>query len=220
MSLKSISRGVAALLVTFTTSCIPLTVGSTARPVPVGERTSSTSVYVVPNSFHDSTSDRSLSRVGVDTEFRFGLDGQSDIGVRTTSFSGIVANYKRRLNGASDAPGTATAIMLGGGLLNWGDHAHVEATFIASGDNRGRVTPYGGIRAMQVFPINRGAVHDSPTIGAFFGTRIGNGFAGISPEIGVFYDRSALGIRNGNVLIVPAITIHGDFGRLRLPRRW
>jgi len=26
-----------------------------------------------------------------------------------------------------------------------------------------RFTPYGGLRAMQVIPIDRGAVHDSPT---------------------------------------------------------
>ncbi len=219
MTLKFLLRIAAALSIVYTAGCIPLTVGSTARPVPPGEIVSATSMYVVPNSYHDSTSDRSLSRVGIDAEVRLGLDDRSDIGVRIPSASGVVVNYKRRLNGASDAPGTALALMVGGGVLNMGDHAHLEATFIASAEDNNRLTPFGGIRAMQVFPINRGAVHDSPTIGAFFGTRIGSLTAGISPEIGVFYDRSALGIRNGTVLIVPAITLHGVFGQLLFGRR-
>jgi hypothetical protein len=70
---------------------------------------------------------------------------------------------------------------------------------------------------MQVIPITKGAVHDSPTLGAVLGARIGSLTAGISPEIGVFYDHSALGLRKGNVLVVPAITVHGDFARFLLP---
>lgn len=193
--------------------CIPLTVGSTAQPVPVGKTVRSTSVYVVPNSFDDTLSRRAFPRYGVDPEVRFGLDDRSDIGVRTTSFSGIVANYKRRLNGVSQAPGAAVAMMVGGGLVNWGDHAHLEATLITSGADNDRFTPYGGLRAMQVIPLNRGAVHDSPTLGGFLGSRIGSLTSGISPEIGVFYDRSALHIRRGHFLFVPAITLHGDWGR-------
>jgi hypothetical protein len=219
MTLKFALRALVALSIVGTTGCIPFTVGSTARPVAVGERVHTTSMYVVPNSWEDSTSDRALSRYGVDPEVRFGLDERSDIGVRAPSFSGIVANYKRRLDGVSDAPGAATAVMVGGGFVNWGEHAHLEATLMASARDNDRFTPYGGLRAMQVIPLSRGAVHDSPTIGAFFGTRIGSLTAGISPEIGIFYDRSALGIRNGNIIIVPAITINGDFGRFLLPWR-
>lgn len=197
--------------------CIPLTVGSTAQPVPVGTTTRSMSVYVVPNSIDDTVHNRSYPRYGVDPEVRFGLDDRSDIGVRVPSSSGIVANYKRRLNGVSQAPGVATAFMAGGGFVNWGEHAYIEATLLASGRDNDRFTPYGGIRAMQVFPLNKGAVHDSPTLGGFLGGRIGNMSAGISPEIGVFYDRSALGIRKGTLLIVPAITVHGDIGRFLRP---
>jgi hypothetical protein len=200
-----------------TAGCIPLTVGSTARPVPVGTTVHSMSVYVVPNSFDYTVNKRSYPRYGVDPEVRFGLDEHSDIGVRIPSFSGIVANYKRRLNGVSQAPGAATAIMVGGGLVNWGDHAHLEATLITSAEDNDRFTPYGGIRAMQVIPINKGAVHDSPTLGGFIGTRIGTLTAGISPEIGIFYDHSALRIRKGNILFVPAITIHGDFAQFLRP---
>lgn len=217
MTLKFVFRAGAALSIVYTAGCIPLTVGSTAQPVPVGTTVHSMSMYVVPNSVDDSINNRSYPRYGVDPEVRFGLDDRSDIGVRAPSFSGIVANYKRRLNGVSQAPGAATAIMVGGGLVNWGDHVHLEATLITSAEDNDRYTPYGGIRAMQVIPINKGAVHDSPTLGGFFGARIGTRTTGISPEIGVFYDHSALRIHKGNVLIVPAITIHGDFARFLLP---
>ena len=217
MTFKFVFRAGAALSIIYTAGCIPLTVGSTAQPVPVGTTVHSMSMYVVPNSVHDSIDNRSYPRYGIDPEVRFGLDDRSDIGVRAPSFSGIVANYKRRLNGVSRAPGAATAVMVGGGLVNWGDHAHLEATLITSAEDNDRFTPYGGIRAMQVIPINKGAVHDSPTLGGFFGARIGTRTTGISPEIGVFYDHSALRLRKGNVLIVPAITIHGDFARFLLP---
>ncbi len=217
MTLKFVVCAGAALSIVCTAGCIPLTVGSTAQPVPVGTTVHSTSVYVIPNSFDDSVDHRSFPRYGVDPEVRFGLDDHSDIGVRIPSFSGIVANYKRRLNGVSQAPGTATAIMVGGGLVNWGDHAHLEATLITSAADNDRFTPYGGIRAMQVIPINKGAVHDSPTLGGFFGARLGSLRAGISPELGIFYDHSALGIHKGNILFVPAITIHGDIARLLRP---
>jgi hypothetical protein len=213
MTLRFAFLAGATLLIVCIFGCIPLTVGSTAKPVAVGTTVRSTSIYVVPNSFDDSVNKRAYPRYGVDPEVRFGLDDRSDIGVRAPSFSGIVANYKRRLNGVSEAPGAATAIMVGGGFVNWGDHAHLEATLITSGADNDRVTPYGGIRAMQVIPINKGAVHDSPTLGGFLGARIGTLTAGISPEIGVFYDHSALKIHKGNILFVPAITIHGDFGR-------
>jgi len=213
MTLKIISRAAGALSLVYGAGCIPLTVGSTAQPVPVGTTVQTTSVYIVPSSFDDTLNNRSYPRYGVDPEIRFGLDERSDIGVRFPSFSGVVANYKRRLNGLSGDPGFATAVMLGGGIVNWGDHLHLEATYIASAADNDRFTPYGGLRAMQVIPISKGAVHDSPTLGGFVGTRIGSRTAGISPELGVFYDHSALRIRKGNVLFVPAITVNGDFGR-------
>lgn len=213
MTFRSVARAGVVGSIICTVGCIPLTVGSTAKPVPVGTTAHSTLAYFVPNSFDDSINKRSYPRYGVDNEVRFGFDDHSDIGVRIPSFSGIVANYKRRLNGVSQAPGAATAIMVGGGIVNWGEHAHLEATLITSAADNDRFTPYGGLRAMQVIPIERGAVHDSPTLGGFLGARIGTLAAGISPEIGIFYDRSALHLHKGNVLFVPAITVHGDIGR-------
>jgi hypothetical protein len=213
MVFKFVARTGVVGSILFSVGCIPLTVGSTANPVPVGTTVHSTSAYFVPNSFDDSIDHRSFPRYGVDNEVRFGFDDHSDIGIRIPSFSGIVANYKRRLNGVSQAPGPATAIMVGGGIVNWGEHAHLEATLITSAADNDRFTPYGGLRAMQVIPINRGAVHDSPTLGGFLGARIGTLTAGLSPEIGVFYDHSALHLHKGNVLFVPAITVHGDVAR-------
>ena len=104
----------------------------------------------------------------------------------------------------------------------------MELTVLGSGRTRHALTPYGGLRVMQVAPLARGAVHDSPTAGGFLGLRIGRSAFGISPEVGVFYDRSALELRKRNVIVVPAISVHGDildqllapFGRRRpFPRR-
>lgn len=217
MTFRSVARVVVVGSILFAAGCIPLTVGSTATPVPVGTTAHSTSAYFVPNSFDDSLNHRSYPRYGVDYEVRFGFDDHSDIGVRVPSGSGIVANYKRRLNGESQAPGAATAIMVGGGIVNWGEHAHLEATLITSAADNDRFTPYGGLRAMQVIPIDRGAVHDSPTLGGFLGARIGTLTAGLSPEIGIFYDHSALHLHKGNILFVPAITVHGDVARWLRP---
>jgi hypothetical protein len=63
---------------------------------------------------------------------------------------------------------------------------------------------------MQVAPLNADAVHDRPTLGAFFGVRIGSTDFGVSPEVGVFYDHSALGVRRGDLVVVPAISLHGQ----------
>lgn len=217
MSNKLVFLALMMVSLLFSTGCIPLTVGSTAQPVPVGTTVRSMSLYTVPNSLYDSVEKRGLSRFGMDPEVRFGIDDRSDVGVRAPSFSGVVANYKHRMNGSSVAPGTAVAFMVGGGLVNWGEHAHIEATLLASAEDNDRFTPYGGLRAMQVFPLDAGAVHDTPTVGGFFGFRLGTRTAGISPELGVFYDKSALKIHKGNILIVPAITVHGDFARSLLP---
>jgi hypothetical protein len=32
----------------------------------------------------------------------------------------------------------------------------------------------------------------------------------VSAEVGVFYDRSALGVRSSNVIVVPALVLHGS----------
>lgn len=63
---------------------------------------------------------------------------------------------------------------------------------------------------MQVLPLAENAVSDSPTAGGLAGVRLGRRDFGVSLEIGVYYDRSALGIRSHDVIVVPAMTLHGQ----------
>ncbi len=63
---------------------------------------------------------------------------------------------------------------------------------------------------MQVAPLHRSAVHDEPSLGGFLGLRIGRPDIAVSPEVAVYYDRSALGIRDRNIIVVPAIAVHGE----------
>ena len=60
---------------------------------------------------------------------------------------------------------------------------------------------------MQVIPLSAGAVTDRQNIGVFGGAQIANQWFSERPELGVFYDHSALGIRQSDLLIVPAITL-------------
>lgn len=205
------SLGLAAGL----TGCIPYTVGSTARPTPRGERSSTMSTWVMP-SIGDTTFGQSSSHLMIDYEMRWGIDDRSDAGFRATG-GGVILNYKRLLSGPSSI--YDVAIMPGAGLVNLGNHAYFETTLLASKRARAATTPaaktgpsvlpYFGLRVMQVAPMNSDAVHDRPTAGGFLGVRFGTTDFGVSPEIGVFYDHSALGVRKNDVVIVPAISVHG-----------
>jgi hypothetical protein len=147
--------------------------------------------------------------MGIDTEIRFGLNEQSDVGVRVPGLSGVVVDYKRRIVGADDSR-FAMAVMGGTGFVNYGQHWLFEATVVASGVEGATVTPYGGLRAMQTLPLSESAVSDTPTVGGFIGIRIGDRELGISPEVGVYYDEPALDISNDDpVLFIPSVTIHG-----------
>jgi hypothetical protein len=201
------------LLVASFVGCLPYTVGTTARTVAPEETTRTFSHYFIPNAVEvlDDTVVGPL--FGVDYEVRFGIDERSDVGIRLASSSGVVANYKRRLDRFDRPEEAGVALLTGAGIVNWGTHAHLEATLLASGRDSDRATVYGGLRVMQVVPISRGAVHDSPTAGGFLGVRIGSAERGFSPELGVFYDRSALDIRRGTVIFVPAVSLHGDILR-------
>lgn len=209
----------AALLLAGATACVPYTVATTAAPLKPGERASTLVTYAMPKIGRiDSTRhlrETPVSYLAADFEWRMGLDEKSDLGLRIPSMSGIVVNYKRMLSDSGSA--VQSAIIPGAGLVNLGQHAHFELTWVISkaepsDSARGAVAfiPYGGMRLMQVAPVVEGAVTDRPTIGAFIGTRIGSLDLGISPEIGVFYDHSALGIRDRSIVIVPAIAVHGD----------
>ena len=187
-------------------ACLPYTVGSTAQTVPAGRTTSSTTWYFIPNAFKEPGDTMATPLAGSDMEWRQGVDARSDVGVRITPGAGAIVNSKHRFHDEGNgAP--ALAYMVGTGIVNAGEHMHLEATLIASGDEQASAMPFGGMRAMQVIPITQGAVHDSPTLGAFGGVQLGDASFTIRPELGVYYDRSALGVRSARVIFVPAITI-------------
>src|SRR6266542_3856062 len=189
--------------------CIPYTVGTTAQPAPMGEGVPSLVWYSIPNGLEDMRDSGGLAYAGVDAEGRVGVSDRADVGVRIPAMSGLVVSYKYRLTPSPDRTAPALAIMGGTGLVNLGNHAYFDLTLLASG-RQATFTPYGGLRASQVVPLSRDAVHDSPTAGGFLGLRIGRETLGVSPEVGVYYDRSALGLRSSAVIVVPALVIHGS----------
>lgn len=197
--------------------CIPYTVGATAAPVPKGQKITTMTTWVLP-SVGDTTFGESSTALMVDGESRWGLSDRSDIGIRATGL-GFVVNHKRLLTGPSSI--YDISVMPGIGIVNWGHHAYFEATVLASKRVKAQppklengwtnqVLPYAGLRVMQVAPLDENAVHDRPTAGGFLGVRFGSADFGVSPEIGVFYDHSALGVRKNDVIVVPAISVHGN----------
>ena len=208
-------------LILLASACLPYTVGSTAQPLLPGEVRRSTSLYVIPNAvemFGDSVAGTFR---GIDFESRWGLTDGVDIGLRVPALSGAVVTAKYRVLGGSDPEDAAFSLMPGLGLVNLGEHLHFEMSALASGPTWSYVTLYGGLRVMQVAPMSRSAVHDSPTAGGFVGIRIGNEEVALIPELGVFRDRSALGLRDSHVILVPAITVQGPLldGFFRFGRR-
>lgn len=210
------------------TGCIPFAVGSTAQTVPVGDRTSSLVASIVVNGgapYRDSLAwwSRSFNYPMSDAEFRFGLTDASDLGLRIPNGSGLIVNHKQRQRGAAHPDSSAFATMIGGGIVNLGEHLFVEGTLFWNGARRGQVMTYGGLRAMHVLPITRDALSDSPTLGGFLGLRLGSGAGSVSPEIALYYDRSVLALRRRDLVIVPSVTVT-DFaffrGWPRIPRRY
>ena len=197
----------ATLTITLATGCLPYIVGSTAQTVPAGETTRTGIVYYIPDAVDLDQAVAGPMR-GSDAEIRYGLDDKSDIGFRVPAYSGAVFTYKRRVAGTANPDSAAMSVMAGGGFVNFGEHAETELTFLASGREAGGVvTPYGGLRVMQVVPMSRSAVHDTPTAGGFIGMRMRFGDVDVSPELGVYYDRSALGLRSTNDIIVPGVSL-------------
>ncbi len=196
-------------------ACIPYATGTTALTTPPGEMEPSASIYFIPGGLERLTETDSTggSYFGIDSEFRIGMDERSDVGIRAAGWVGLVVNYKHRIDGRPGADGPALSYMVGSGVVNAGEHAYLEASLLGSGRRTGDaagVTPYGGVKVMQVIPLTAEAVSDDPTVGAFAGLRIGTGALAISPELAVFYDRSALGLRDRNIIVVPSFTFHGD----------
>lgn len=202
-------------------ACTPYAVSTSALPMARGEGQRTTTLGVVPGGaeFAGDSSGVGRERIAMptlDVEQRIGLDDRSDWGVRIPTASGVIVSYKRRLDGPTNRDTRATAIMVGGGFVNFAQHAHGEVTLITSGRESAAVVPYGGFRAIQVVPMSSTSVTDTPTIGAFAGIKAGGRGRGLSAELGVFYDRSALGLRSNNFVVVPSFALHSDvFKRLQ-----
>jgi hypothetical protein len=200
-----------AALLLLAPGCIPYSTGTTATTVPPGAVTGNTAVYFVPGGIEELTTDSTRgSIIGFDLEWRMGIGEHADLGIRAPGLVGVAVDYKRRVAGLHDADAPGLALMAGGGVVNAGDHALFSAAVLASGRNSDRLTPYGGFKAMHVLPLREEAVSDDPTLGVFAGARIGTELLGISPEIAVFYDRSALNLRDHNIIVVPSFTFHGN----------
>ena len=208
------SMSALAVLAGLIAGCVPYVVGSTARTEPAGEHTRTTSFFVIPNGVDDKGDSIAATVPGLDSEVRYGIDERSDWGVRVPSWSGVVLSYKRRLGevprGVGSDTGVAASIMVGAGAINWGQHAHLELSLIASGREDRKAVPYAGLRLMQVLPLSSAAPNDRPTAGGFLGWRIGGRDAGVAPEVGIFYDHSTLGLRRSDVIVVPSITIYDN----------
>lgn len=193
-------------------ACIPYATGTTAATVPRGTVVPAMAVYFVPGGIEtlngDSIGNGSL--IGLDAEVRMGIDDRADLGIRAPGAAGVVLEYKRRVTALADPDAPGVALLLGGGVVNIGEHALLSAGFVASGRRNDRLTPYGGAKAMKVWPLTEAAVHDAPTVGVFGGVRIGTERLGVSPELAVFHDPSALRLRRGDVIVVPSLTFHGS----------
>lgn len=189
--------------------CIPYTVGQTAQTVAPSEATYSQSTFLMPRGYElrGDSATRSLPRAGADIEYRYGLDDAMDVGVRLPSLSGLIVNVKRRQR--DEQAGVWRAYTLGGGIVNGGQHLYGEFVLHLSAPERESrpITPFGALRVSQVVPLTREAVSDSPTIGLAVGAKIGDEDFAFLPELGVFYDKSALGINSKRIIFVPSLSV-------------
>jgi hypothetical protein len=189
------------------TGCISYTVGQGAETTPPTEQATSSSINWVPGTLGDKENTRRTSRPSVDTDVRFGLDEKTDLGFRIATYTGFVVTWKRQLTRAdtSETPENRprTSIMLGGGILNAGEHAGFEATLITSSRWSTAGQWYGAVRAIQVAPITATARRDDPVVGFTIGHLFGDRNSSTGPEIGVYYDRSVLGLNTNRILVIP-----------------
>jgi hypothetical protein len=211
------------MMVVLLTGCISYTVGQGAETTAPGERSYSSSLNLVPGTLSRFDSSASTRRPSVDTDLRFGVDAQSDVGFRIATYSGFMLTWKRQLTRADSSKRpenrARTSLMLGGGLVNAGEHLATEATLISSSKWSSAGQWYGAVRAIQVYPITSSAVSDDPVVGVAFGHLFGDPERSIGPEIGIFYDRSVLGLNNRRILVIPSLVVRGQalpwFGRRR-----
>lgn len=206
---------------TLSSGCVSYTVGQGAETVAPYEKERGVSANMVPITLNDGVTDHPTYRPSLDAEFRYGVDERTDVGVRVTSVSGVMLSWKRQLT-AADTSSTPenrvrTAIMLAGGVLNFAEHASFEATLITSGAWSTYGQPYGAVRVMAVAPLNATARKDDPAGGIAFGFLFGDRQNSIGPELGVYYDRSTLGLNPHRIIVIPSLVVRRSgitgFGR-------
>ncbi len=203
-----------AVVLCVLTGCISYTVGQGAETTAPGERAYSSSLNLVPGTLTTSDSSPSTRRPSVDTDIRFGVDERTDVGFRIATYSGFMLTWKRQLTRADSSSlsenRARTSLMLGGGLVNAGEHAAIEATLISSSKWSSAGQFYGAARAIQVFPITNSARSDDPVFGMALGYLFGDPEKSIGPEIGIYYDRSVLGLNTNRVLVIPSLVVRGQ----------
>lgn len=192
----------------YLTGCISYTVGQGAETTAPHERSSSSSMNWIPGTLGDKPDERRTSRPSIESEVRFGVDERTDLGFRIATYSGFMVTWKRQLTrmDSSVTPENRmrTAIMLGGGVLNAGEHAGFEATLVTSGRWSAAGQTYGALRAIQVVPITATARNDDPVVGLSIGHLFGDRNSSMGPELGVYYDRSVLGLNSSRILVIPS----------------
>lgn len=190
--------------------CLPYAAGTTARTAPPDEIHVSAPSYVLPQglALDSAVAATETNYLATDVVVRFGLSERSDIGIRGIG-GGSILEYKRRVAGRRQT-GSALALQGGAGVLNNGDHMYLQMGSIVSTAPTSTFSPYGGVRVMQIVPLSPSATTDVPTLGGFVGVRIGTVHLGVSPEVGLYYDKPAFDVEGRRVHIIPSITLHGS----------
>ncbi len=195
---------------------MPYTSGLTARPVPQGTIQRSITISTVwPGAFlRDSIA---IPLPWPDAAVRWPIDARTDVGVRLPS--ALIVSLRRQVIGEG-IQGLAAAVEGAVGLTFEGK-PHAGATVTVSGSETGRVTPYGGARALLTGAGDRplglqqvlsGVTREARTmqaVGAFLGVRLGGMDRGVAPELGVFLVRPGFASFPRRVVLVPGFTIYG-----------
>lgn len=196
--------------------CVPYTSGLTARPVPHGtvQRTFTISGLSPAAFLRDSIS---VPIPWPEAAVRWPIDSKTDIGVRI--LSAVILSVRRQVLGEG-LEGVAAAVEGAVGVTFEGK-PHAGATVTVSGSETGRVTPYGGVRALLTGAGDRplglqsvfsGATREARTmqaVGGFLGLRLGGMDRGVAPELGVFLVRPGFAPFQRRVVLVPGITFYG-----------
>ncbi|MCC6244631.1 MAG: hypothetical protein IT353_17435 [Gemmatimonadaceae bacterium] len=214
-SSRMFSRLVAAASLALLSGCLSRTVGSTATTVAPGETRTSASVAAgLYNDRRDLGSGVVTKQFTgypslLELETRFGLTPRSDVGLRITGLSEVLASYKVRIAGSNEA--SAVAVQISGGAAYQGLVPTAGVTLLASGDQRRRTSVYGGLRfqALKSLSDDVDLKQLGNEGGGFFGWQLRRGSWVFLPEIAVLKGNNFLR-DDPTLLVIPAITFRRD----------